>query len=81
MKANCIGGCPCENYSCTETTPTPDVTTSSMPETTTSPTPNAVFVMNSYYDELVTMVVDFNGKNTIQINSVIFMLRQCQRRS
>ena len=62
FKENCIGGCPCPNYSCAETTATPDVTTPSQPETTTSPTSNAVLILNSAYSSNIPMIVDFDGR-------------------
>ena len=60
-KENCIGGCPCPNYSCAETTPSPDVTTPSQPETTTSPNANAVLVLSTVNNGNKPMIVDFNG--------------------
>ena len=72
FKENCIGGCPCENYSCAETTPSPDVTTTSLPETTTSPTANAVLVLSTKNAANKPMIVDFDGKNTFKVNFVIF---------
>ena len=63
FKENCIGGCPCDNYSCTETTPSPDVTTTSLPDPTTSPTANAVLVLSTWNAANKPMVVDFEGKN------------------
>ena len=57
-----MGGCPCPNYSCAETTATPDVTTPSQPETTTSPTSNAVLILNSAYSSNIPMIVDFDGR-------------------
>ena len=72
FKENCIGGCPCDNYSCSETTPSPDVTTTSLPETTTSPTANAVLVLSTNNAANKPMIVDFDGKNTFKVNFVIF---------
>ena len=63
FKENCIGGCPCDNYSCTETTPSLDVTTTSLPDPTTSPTANAVLVLSTWNAANKPMVVDFEGKN------------------
>ena len=60
---NCIGGCPCPYYSCTETTASPDVTTTpSQPNTTTSPTANAVLVLNTYAYNNPAVVIDFDGQ-------------------
>ena len=62
IKENCIGGCPCPNYSCAETTPSPDVTTPSQPDTTTSPNVNAVLILSTYENSNTPMIMDFNGK-------------------
>ena len=62
LKENCIGGCPCPNYSCTETTASPDVTTQSQPDTTTSPTANAVLILSTTNANNMPMIVDFDGQ-------------------
>ena len=62
FKKNCIGGCPCPNYSCIETTESPDVTTTFQPDTTTSPTANAVLILNTVNSANMPMVVDFDGQ-------------------
>ena len=85
IKENCIGGCPCPNYSCAETTPSPDVTTPSQPDTTTSPNVNAVLVLSTKTIENKPMIIDFNGKLLV-FKSHLFLskrnleifLRKCQ---
>ena len=62
IKENCIGGCPCENYSCLETTTSPAVTSPTVPQTTTNPVTNAVLVLNQYDSANKPMIVDFDGK-------------------
>ena len=63
FQENCIGGCPCENYSCTETTASPDVTTPSQPDTTTSPTAPAVLILSTA-NSAQPLIVDFSGSKT-----------------
>ena len=62
FQENCIGGCPCPNYACTETTASPDVTTTSQPDTTTAPTANAVLILNTLNPSNIPIVVDFDGQ-------------------
>ena len=59
----CPEGCTgCDNLVCTETTVSPDVTTTSQPDTTTSPTVNAVLILNTVSSANVPMIVDFEGQ-------------------
>ena len=50
------------------------MTTTSLPETTTSPTANAVLVLSTRDATNKPMIVDFDGKNTLKVNYVIFIL-------
>ena len=50
------------------------MTTTSLPETTTSPTANAVLVLSTQNGANKPMIVDFDGKNTLKVNYVIFIL-------
>ena len=59
----CPQGCDgCDNQVCTETTATPDVTKPSQPDTTTSPTTNAILILNTVNSANVPMIVDFEGQ-------------------
>ena len=61
-QSGCPSGCPCPNYPCTETTISPDITTPSQPDTTTSPTADAVLILNTASSSNMPMVVDFDGQ-------------------
>ena len=75
---NCLGGCPCDNYPCFETTTSPGVTTqtapqtttspavstSTVPQTTTSPVANAVLVLSTFEYANRPMIIDFDGKSS-----------------
>ena len=61
-KENCSAGCPCNDFECTATTPAPDVTTATVPATTTSPNGNAVLVLNTASSNNKPMIVDFEGR-------------------
>ena len=50
LQANCIGGCPCQNYPCMETTTTTTSTT-----TTTMTTTANIFTTINYY--LITIII------------------------
>ena len=53
----CLEGCTgCDNPVCQ------DVTTSSQPDTTTSPTANAVLILSNLDSGNVPMIVDFDGQ-------------------
>ena len=62
IQENCIGGCPCEQYSCSQTTTSSAVTTPTVPQTTTSPVANAVLVLSTYNSTNKPMIIDFDGK-------------------
>ena len=71
IKKNCPGGCPCDGFTCIETTTQPDVSTSTAPATTetattastTTPAPkNAVLVLSTYDSSNKPMVVTFEGE-------------------
>ena len=47
-KENCSAGCPCTDFDCLAPTSAPDVTTATIPATTTSPTGNAVLVLSIF---------------------------------
>ena len=57
-----MAGCPCSGFDCLEPTSAPEVTTATVPATTTSPTGNAVLVLSTYNGNNKPMIVDFNGK-------------------
>ena len=60
---NCKGGCPCENFTCMDTSTTSPVTNPTMPSTTTAPTePAAVLALNNFSDKYKPMVISFDGK-------------------
>ena len=61
IKENCSAGCPCSEFDCIETTSAPEVTTATVPATTTSPTGNAVLVLSTGTSANKPMIVDFNG--------------------
>ena len=63
MKENCLAGCPCSDFECVTTTTTTnlDVTTASVPATTTSPTGNSVLVLSNLETSNKPMIVDFEG--------------------
>ena len=62
MKENCLAGCPCSDFECaTTTTTTLDVTTATVPATTTSPTGNSVLVLSNLETSNKPMIVDFEG--------------------
>ena len=63
IKQNCLGGCPCDNYTCVEPTTIPSVTTTTIPKTTTSKMTNAVLVLSTYNGSNKPMIIDFNGEN------------------
>ena len=65
LQDNCPGGCPCDGYPCTETTPAPEATTSTAPATTTSPVTNAVLVLSTSNAANKPMVIDWDGKRVI----------------
>ena len=65
LKENCMGGCPCDKYSCAETTVAPDTTTTSPTTTTQTPLLNAVLVLNTNHYSNKPMVIDFEGKKKI----------------
>ena len=61
IQENCSAGCPCSEYDCIETTSAPEVTTATVPPTTTSPTGNAVLVLSTKNSNNKPFIVDFNG--------------------
>ena len=68
LKDNCIGGCPCDKYSCAETTLAPDTTTTMTTTTKTTippkPPANAVLVLSDSINEYnrKPLVIDFDGR-------------------
>ena len=62
IEENCSAGCPCNDFECTATTPAPDLTTATVPATTTSPTSNAVLVLSTRNSNNKPMIVDFEGR-------------------
>ena len=62
FQENCPGGCPCDGYPCAETTTAPDMTTSTAPASTTSPSINAVLVLSSEHVANKPMVIDLDGE-------------------
>ena len=62
IQENCSAGCPCSEFDCIETTSTPEVTTATVPPTTTTPTGNAVLVLSTNKSQNKPFIVDFNGK-------------------
>ena len=64
FKENCLAGCPCNDFECTTTTSTPEVTTATIPTTTTSPAGNAVLVLSTSYFNNTPMIIDFKGRRT-----------------
>ena len=79
LQENCIGGCPCENYSCLETTTSPAVTAPTVPQTTTAPVANAVLVLSTYNTENKPMIIDFDGENLCFYNTSIKLFRERER--
>ena len=59
VKANCIGGCPCDSSFCQETTTTAVTTTTT---TTMAPVPKSVLVLNLEKSSNKPIVIDFEGK-------------------
>ena len=60
---NCKGGCPCENFTCMDTSTTSPVTNPTMPSTTVAPTePAAVLALNNFSNKYKPMVIGFDGK-------------------
>ena len=74
IKENCSAGCPCREFECIETTPAPEVTTATVPATTTPSTGNAVLVLSTYNSGNKPMIVDFNGWFKSGFHSVQFIL-------
>ena len=69
FQENCPGGCPCDDYSCAETTTAPDVT---IP---TAPTTNAILVLSTSNAANKPMVIDWDGEFVLensQIKTFIF---------
>ena len=62
IQENCSAGCPCSGFDCLAPTSAPEVTTTTVTATTTSPTGNAVLVLNTYNLDNKPFIVDFNGK-------------------
>ena len=62
IQENCSAGCPCSGFDCIAPTSVPEVTTATVPATTTPPTGNAVLVLNNYNSNNKPFIVDFNGK-------------------
>ena len=81
LQANCIGGCPCQNYPCIETTTTTTTSTTTTTMTTTSTTTStttttttttttpppvpAILVLSTYSGSNVPMVIGLNGNDYI----------------
>ena len=61
IKENCLAGCPCSGFDCVAPTSVPEVTTATVPTTTTSPTGNAVLVLSTFNSNNKPFIVDFNG--------------------
>ena len=62
IQENCLAGCPCIGFDCLEPTSAPEVTMTTVPATTTSPTGNAVLVLSTANANNKPFIVDFNGK-------------------
>ena len=65
FKQNCLGGCPCDEFNCIETTSAPTTTTAATtaPTPTISPTANAVLVLSTENSANKPLVVGFDGKS------------------
>ena len=65
FKLNCLGGCPCDEFNCIETTSAPITTTAATtaPTSTISPTANAVLVLSTENSANKPLVVGFDGKS------------------
>ena len=70
FKQNCLGGCPCDEFNCIETTSAPTTTTTAAttvattaPTPTISPTANAVLVLSTENSANKPLVVGFDGKS------------------
>ena len=70
FQENCPGGCPCDDYPCAETTTAPDMTTSTAPATTTPPATNVVLLLSTYNSANKPMVIDWDGKFTMENNQM-----------
>ena len=62
IEENCSAGCPCSDFECTPTTSVPDITTATVPVTTTPPAHNAVLVLSTYESSNKPMIIDFEGQ-------------------
>ena len=62
IEENCSAGCPCSDFECTPTTSVPDITTATIPATTTPPAQNAVLVLSTYESSNKPMIIDFEGQ-------------------
>ena len=62
IQENCSAGCPCSDFDCLAPTSVPEVTTATVPSTTTSPSGNAVLVLSTFSFNNKPFIVDFNGK-------------------
>ena len=62
IEENCSAGCPCSDFECTPTTSVPDITTATVPATTTPPAQNAVLVLSTYESSNKPMIIDFEGQ-------------------
>ena len=61
IEENCSAGCPCSDFECTPPTSAPDITTATVPATTTPPAQNAVLVLSTYESSNKPMIIDFEG--------------------
>ena len=67
FKQNCLGGCPCDEFNCIETTTAPTTRTAvttaatTAPSSTISPTANAVLVLSTENSANKPLVVGFDG--------------------
>ena len=63
FKQNCLGGCPCDEFNCIETTSAPTTTAAATTAPTISPTANAVLVLSTENSANKPLMVGFDGKS------------------
>ena len=57
-----MAGCPCSGFDCLAPTSVPEVTTATVPATTTPQNGNAVLLLSTYNSNNKPVIVDFSGK-------------------
>ena len=63
-QANCLSGCPCPNYQCSNSTTTTTTSTSTEIPTTTAPmVEKDVLVLSTRNGEKTPMIISFTGEN------------------